>query len=309
MNSLSWSRVVMSLSAALLLACSKPSVSSQQRPPKIERAGGQGEATKPWVGAASGVPVETAPPNVPEFKPAFPQQTRAPALQTRTAIAISEIAGDLDQPWALAFLPDRRMLVTEKHNGRLYIVAPDGKKSAPAEGVPRVDGEDQGGLLDVELGPDYAQSKLVYLSYYEPREGGNGLAVARARLVDGATPKLEALKIVFRMQPTLESNMHAGGRLVFAPDGALFVTLGDRSIMKGRVQARDLASDFGKIVRILPDGSIPKDNPFVNTPGGSNAARTTAGRRSATARNTPANASTKPRKQQGSNSRSTTGTP
>jgi glucose/arabinose dehydrogenase len=259
--------VTVAASAALLLACSKPSVSSQQRPPKVEHADGSGESTKPWVGAASGVPVETAPPNVPEFKPAFAQQTRAPALPTKTAIAIAEVAGDFDQPWAVAFLPDRRMLVTEKHDGKLLIVTPDGKKSAPVAGVPRVDGEDQGGLLDVELGPDYAQSKLVYLSYYEPRDGGNGLAVARARLVDGNAPKLEGSKVVFRMEPTLASSKHAGGRLVFAPDGRLFVTLGERSIMKGRVQARDLASDFGKIVRIEPDGSIPKDNPFVNTAG------------------------------------------
>jgi glucose/arabinose dehydrogenase len=155
------------------------------------------------------------------------------------------------------------MLVTEKHDGRLAILTPAGKRSSVVEGVPRVDGRDQGGLLDVELGPDYAVSKLVYFSYYEPREGGNGLAVARARLVDGAKPRLEKLEVVFRMQPTLESTKHAGGRLVFAPDGHLFVTLGERSIVEGRVQARDLNSHFGKIVRILPDGSVPKDNPFA----------------------------------------------
>jgi glucose/arabinose dehydrogenase len=159
------------------------------------------------------------------------------------------------------------MLVTEKHDGRLLIVGADGKKSPAVEGAPKVDGGDQGGLLDVKLAPDYAASRLVYLSYYEPRDGGNGLAVARARLVDSEKPKLEGLKVVFRMQPTLDSSKHAGGRLVFAPDGHLFVVLGDRSIMKGRVQARDLSSHFGKIVRILPDGSVPKDNPFVGQKG------------------------------------------
>jgi glucose/arabinose dehydrogenase len=135
------------------------------------------------------------------------------------------------------------------------------------QGVPRVDGHDQGGLLDVELGPDYKSSGLVYLSYYEPRKGGNGLAVVRARLSDGQNPKLEKSQVIFRMQPTLDSGMHAGGRLRFAPDGTLFVTLGERSIQEGRVQARELGSDFGKIVRIFPDGSVPKDNPFVGKPG------------------------------------------
>src|SRR5690606_21206010 len=94
-----------------------------------------------------------------------------------------------------------------------------------------------------------------------------GLAVARARLVPSDPPKLEKLQIIFRMQPTMESTKHAGGRLVFAPDGKLFVALGERSILEGRVQARDLGSHFGKLVRINPDGSVPKDNPFVNKQG------------------------------------------
>lgn len=250
-----------------LAACSKPPVPSQRQAPAVVEAEGKGEATKPWVGATSGVAVETAPPNVPNAKPAFPEQTRARAIHTETPIQVTEVAGDFDEPWAIAFLPDHRMLVTEKHEGRLSIVSPDGKKSPPVAGVPKVDGRDQGGLLDVELGPDYAKSKLVYLSYYEPRKGGNGLAVARARLVDTPAPKLDGLKVIFRMEPTLDSSMHAGGRLVFAPDGTLFVTLGERSILEGRVQARDLKSDLGKIVRILPDGTIPKDNPFVDAPG------------------------------------------
>ncbi|WP_257456524.1 PQQ-dependent sugar dehydrogenase [Archangium lipolyticum] len=210
-----------------------------------------------------GAPVETAPPNVPEFKPAFPGQTRAPAVQTRTAFQVTEVASGFNKPWAIAFLPDRRMLVTEKPTGSLYIVTPQGAKSPPVAGLPPVDGRNQGGLLDVEIGPDYAQSRLIYWTYYEPREGGNGLAVARARLVEGEKPRVEDVKVIFRMQPTLESTLHAGGRLVFTPDGKLFVTLGERSIREGRVQARDLKSHFGKIVRINPDGSVPRDNPFV----------------------------------------------
>jgi len=213
-------------------------------------------------------PVETGPPNVPEFKPAFPGQTRAPATHTRTPFQVTELAGGFDQPWALAFLPDGRMLLTEKHDGELFILSPDGKEKSPAvEGVPSVDGRGQGGLLDVAVGPDYATSGLIYLSYYEPRRGGNGLAVTRGRLLSSDRPRLQDPKVIFRMEPTLASTMHAGGRLVFMPDGKLIVTLGERSILPGRVQARDLGSDFGKIVRINPDGTAPPDNPFVGRKG------------------------------------------
>lgn len=252
----------------LALGCNRSTAPGQKEEgSRVEPAGGSGEDTVPQVGPNARGPVETAPPNVPEFRPAFPGQTRAPAVTTKAGIAIQKVAGDLDHPWAIAFLPDRRMLVTEKHEGRLRIVGTDGKLSPAVEGVPRVDGRDQGGLLDVEVAPDHSASKLVYLSYYEPRDGGNGLAVARGRLVDGAKPKLEQVEVVFRMQPTLDSTKHAGGRLVFAPDGHLFVTLGDRSILEGRKQARDLGSHFGKVVRIRPDGTVPKDNPFAGKNG------------------------------------------
>ncbi|MFY0584101.1 PQQ-dependent sugar dehydrogenase [Cystobacter fuscus] len=231
-----------------------------------ERAG-DSQQSVPRVGPnPQGAPVETAPPNVPEFKPAFPQQTRAPAVQTKTAFQVSEIASGFKNPWAIAFLPDQRMLVTEKPTGSLYIVTPQGTKSPAVAGLPRVDGRGQGGLLDVEVGPDYAQSGLIYWTYYEPRQGGNGLAVARAKLVDGEKPRVENVQVIFRMQPTLESTLHAGGRLVFTPDNKLFVTLGERSVLEGRVQARDVKSHFGKVVRINPDGSVPQDNPYLNNP-------------------------------------------
>lgn len=235
---------------------------------RVQPAGGEGQATEPRVGPVKdALPVETAPPNVPEFKPAFAGQTRAPAARTQTPFKVTELAAGFADPWALAFLPDGRLFVTEKIDGRLLVVSLDDKKPLAVEGVPRVAGGDQGGLLDVALGPDYAKSGLIYLTYYEPREGGNGLAVMRARFIDGARPKLERPQVIFRMQPTLDSTKHAGGRLVFAPDGTLWVTLGERSILKGRVQARDLASDLGKIVRIMPDGAVPKDNPFVTRKG------------------------------------------
>ncbi|WNG40149.1 PQQ-dependent sugar dehydrogenase [Archangium violaceum] len=252
------------LSGSGLAQGQRPRTSSDQSGNLAPGRAGDSQQSVPRTGPnPGGAPVETAPPNVPEFEPAFPGQTRAPAVETKTPFQVTEIASGFNKPWAIAFLPDRRMLVTEKPTGALYIVTPQGAKSPPVAGLPRVDGRGQGGLLDVELGPDYAKSQLIYWTYYEPREGGNGLAVARARLVDGAKPRVENVQVIFRMQPTLESTLHAGGRLVFTPDGKLFVTLGERSVLPGRVQARDLKSHFGKIVRINPDGSVPKDNPFV----------------------------------------------
>ena len=150
-----------------------------------------GLVSSAWLASVAwGAPVETGPPNVPEFKPAFPGQTRAEAVTTKARLRVQEIASGLDRPWAIAFLPDGRFLVTEKLSGNLFIIATDGSKSPAVAGVPRVDGRNQGGLLDVELAPDVARSGLIYWSYYEPREGGNGLAVARAKLVDGAAPKI-----------------------------------------------------------------------------------------------------------------------
>jgi len=228
-----------------------------------DEAGARADSSAPSEPLPSGPPVNAGPANVPEFTPAFPQQTRAPAIKTQRALQVVELAAGLNKPWAIAFLPDRRMLVTEKPTGNLFIVAQDGKKSPPITGVPAVDGRDQGGLLDVEIAPDYAASKLIYWTYYEGRPGGNGLAVARGKLTDSAAPSLVDVQVIFRMEPTLDSTKHAGGRLVFAPDGLLFVTLGERSISEGRAQARELDSHLGKVVRIHADGGVPEDNPFV----------------------------------------------
>ncbi|MDP8914444.1 MAG: PQQ-dependent sugar dehydrogenase [Pseudomonadota bacterium] len=252
-----------------LIACG--GAGAQKQGPQsgnLAPGGGSKEQSRPREEATAprGAPVETGPKSVPEFQPAFPGQTRAPAVKTRTALQVTEIASGFNKPWAIAFLPDGRMLVTEKPGG-LRIVTAAGAKSAPASGLPRVDARGQGGLLDVELAPDFRRSRQIYWTYYEPREGGNGLAVARGRLVEGPQPRVENVQVVFRMQPTLESTLHAGGRMVWAPDGKLFVTLGERSILPGRVQAQRLDSHFGKIVRINPDGSVPRDNPFVGRQG------------------------------------------
>ena len=208
-------------------------------------------------------PVAQGEPNVPSFRPAFAGQTRAEAVRTATPLKVTEIATGLNFPWSLAFLPGGRMLVTEKAASAIRIVDRSGRKSPPLAGTPPTDTRGQGGMFDVVLAPDFARSGTIFWSYAETRPGGTGLAVARGRLVDGPRPRVDGVRVVFRMQPTLDSTMHYGARLVFARDGTLFVTMGERSILPGRVQAQNLASDLGKIARINPDGSVPKDNPFV----------------------------------------------
>jgi glucose/arabinose dehydrogenase len=159
------------------------------------------------------------------------------------------------------------MLVTEKP-GRLRVVAADGKLSEPVAGLPAVDARGQGGLLDVSLDPAFASSHLIYWSYAEPRDNGmNNTAVARGRFVDEAAPRVEDVQVIFHQVPSLNSQQHYGGRLVWARDGTLFVTLGERSIAEGRMQAQRMDGLLGKIVRINSDGSIPKDNPFVGKEG------------------------------------------
>jgi glucose/arabinose dehydrogenase len=178
-------------------------------------------------------------------------------------IAVETIAGGLEHPWGLAFLPDGAMLVTER-SGQLRRITPEGAVSAPLGGVPAVASGGQGGLLDVALDPQFSSNRMVYLTYSEPRGGGlNGTSVLRGRL-DAAAGAIEAPTVIFRQQPGFAGTNHFGSRLAFAPDGTLFVTLGERYSLRDKAQ--DLSTHLGKVVRLNPDGSVPKDNPFVGQP-------------------------------------------
>ena len=194
-----------------------------------------------------------------------PVHAQAPRSPTPAAVKgvvnVQTIAKGLEHPWSLAFLPDNRMLVTERP-GRLRFVGPDGRVSEALTGVPQVYASGQGGLLDVALSPAFDKDRLVYMSFAESGEGGAGTAVARGRLGEGG---IENTQVIWRQQPKVGGSNHWGSRIVFRPDGTLFVTLGERFNHSERAQ--DLSATLGKVVRINPDGSAPRDNPFVNRAG------------------------------------------
>ncbi len=180
----------------------------------------------------------------------------APSGETK--VVVTTVAKGLEHPWSIAFLPDGRMLVTERP-GRLRYVTGEGELSAPIAGLPEVYAKGQGGLLDVVLDPHFADNSTIFFSYAEPGpDGGNGTAVARARLAGEA---LKDVRVIFRQRPKVASNHHFGSRLVFARDGTLFVTTGERN--SERDKAQDLGTHLGKILRITADGAAPPDNPFV----------------------------------------------
>jgi glucose/arabinose dehydrogenase len=188
----------------------------------------------------------------------------APAQTFRSSagdLAVDTVARGLVHPWSLAFLPDGRMLVTERP-GRLRLVTREGALSPPLAGVPKVFASGQGGLHDVILDRDYAQNQTIYFCYAEPAGGGARTALARARLVDEGTPRVAEVATIFHQQGPLSSGNHFGCRIVQMPDRNLFLTLGEH--FTDRDQAQNLANHLGKIVRIRPDGSVPPDNPFVD---------------------------------------------
>lgn len=190
-------------------------------------------------------------------------QTRPTVFQSEDyALAVFEVASGLDHPWGLAFLPSGQMIVTERE-GAVRLVSPEGNLGRPLKGVPRVNNSGQGGMLDVVLDPEFDKNNLIYLSYSEPGSGGSGTAVARARL-DIARNNLSDLVVLFRQMPKSLSGRHYGSRLVFARDGKLYITLGERG---ERDRAQDFSINRGQVVRINRDGSIPADNPFVDKVG------------------------------------------
>jgi aldose sugar dehydrogenase len=228
-------------------------------------AADRGSELRAGNSGASCAPIETREANAADQRPAFSGQTRACALTSNVAFNVTVLAKGLERPWAVEPLPDGDLLVTEK-NGRLRIVTAKGEVGQPIGGVPKVDARGQGGLLDIALSPKFQSDRTVFMSYAEPRQGGTGTAVARA-VLSSDRRNLEQVQVVFRALPTYDGTLHYGSRLAFGPDGMLYVTTGERSDAPMRKYAQQLDSHLGKILRVNPDGSAPKDNPFIGKSG------------------------------------------
>jgi glucose/arabinose dehydrogenase len=214
------------------------------------------------AGATATCPsLERREPNAPDQRPAFSGQTRACGVKSNVAFDVAVVAKGLEHPWAVEPLPGGDLLITEKP-GRMRIVTAKGNVGKPIAGVPPVDARGQGGLLDVALSPQFETDRTIYWSYSEPRKGGNATSVARG-VLSADRSRLENVRVILRALPTYDGDKHYGSRLMFGPDGMLYVTLGERSDAPMRPQAQQLDSHMGKILRINPDGSVPKDNPFV----------------------------------------------
>ena len=211
-------------------------------------------------------PVPQGPKNVPDFEPAFAEQTRAPQALSDVALAVETVAGGLEHPWGMARLPDGAMLVTERP-GRLRVVGTDGAVSEPVAGMPEVLAQGQGGLLDVAASPDFAEDRLIYWTYAKPMgDGLSATAAARGRLAEDRSEVTEVQDIFVQQPPSPTSN-HYGSRVLFDGDRHLFVTTGEHFSPDERVKAQDIGTGYGKVIRIRPDGSAPPDNPFVGQPG------------------------------------------
>jgi aldose sugar dehydrogenase len=187
-------------------------------------------------------------------------QAQEPAPRTSSARPFTAApVADFDKPWAMTFLPDGRMLVTEKM-GQLLLVAADGQSRETVAGTPNVDSAGQGGLMDVVLHPKFAQNRMVYLSFSEAGPGGKGVALARGTLEDGDSPRLANLQVIFRATPYIVDNGHYSGRIAFSPDGYLFFTNGERQQF---TPAQDPKATLGKVLRLKDDGTPAAGNPLA----------------------------------------------
>lgn len=218
-------------------------------------------ATGILAGTAAAQDFNDVSPNAQGQAPAFENQTRAPVLPDM-ALQQQVVAEGLEHPWGMAQLPDGSWLVTERP-GRLRLIGGDGALSDPVAGLPRVDSRDQGGLLDVAIADDFAETRQVWLSFAQPREGGKTATAVATGVLSADGSSLEGTKVIWQQQPAWNSTKHYGSRLVFDGQGGLFVTTGERSVSDARVHSQNVATTLGKVVRIDPQSGAPMGQPGV----------------------------------------------
>ena len=251
--------VCVMFSAATLAGQTPPAASSGE------------DSAMPWLVTEEGKPIDSRPTEKTDNTPAFPEQTRAPYRKT-APFRVTTLIDNLEVPWSLAFLPSGNIILTERLPGRLRILNTNGKLSGPLAGVSAAmsPGAKDIGLLDVVLDPNFATNQRIYFSFFNYIDGTNtNTCIARARL-DEKTLSVSGVTVIFRALPIMPSKRlgaKTGGRIVIDRGGNLLMTLGDRSDSPPWDVAQKLDNHLGKIIRIAPDGTVPRDNPFVGKPG------------------------------------------
>lgn len=279
MAKVSWSRFMlfaMLMMVLILAACNNDDASDDTatEPPATEESAGDAEeepaedsdvATEENTdeGAEENEPAETEP-KVTEFEPAFPEQTRAPAVVTETELNVEVIAEGLDVSWGMAEFEPNRLLVTQRDSAELLIVnLDDYSVSDSIGGTPEVNSEGQGGLLDVTIAPDFDESRMVFLTFAQDVEGGTVTAVGKGALSEDDA-SLEGFEVIFQAEPAYDGDLHYGGRIIFDEDSNLFLTTGERSDDPIRERAQDLDAYLGKVIHITQDGKAVDTNPFID---------------------------------------------
>ncbi|GAA4309071.1 PQQ-dependent sugar dehydrogenase [Compostibacter hankyongensis] len=209
-------------------------------------------------------PVETQKPNI-GYKSAFAGQTRVGAIKTKTPLSVTVIDNSLDHPWGICNLPDGRFLISQK-KGTMRIESPDGKSHKEVTGFPPVVPDGQGGLLDVNIDPQFSSNRMIYWDYSEKTSGGTLLAVAKGKLSADET-KVENPTVIYRATPAFKGALQFGSRILFDKQGNLFVSTGERSAKEIRVQAQELNSSLGKVIHITKDGKPVPGGPFAHKAG------------------------------------------
>lgn len=271
MKKVSWSKFMFFAMLLLLLtlaACSNNETSDEQSMDDSNATTEETNEESTEADADGGTEVGTddsaeTEPKVTDFEPAFPEQTRAPAVTTETELNVEVIAEGLDVSWGMEEFEPNRILMTQRDTAELLIVnLEDGAVSDPIEGTPEVNNEGQGGLLDVTVAPDFAESRLVFLTFSQDIEGGTVTAVGKGVLSEDETA-LEGFEVIFQATPAYEGDLHYGGRIIFDEAGNLFLTTGERSDDPIRERAQDLDAYLGKVIHITQDGEPVDTNPFI----------------------------------------------